>query len=221
MAECFIGQIIMVGFNFAPSGFYECNGQTVPLNANQALYAVLGTSYGGDGRTTVGIPDLRGRVPVGMGFGGAVSTGALPQYLMGAKGGVLPGIQLTVAQLPPHNHAAAFNGNGGSTPTVNVAINASTMAGTDCVPDPAGARTLAAPNWVDSSFTATNVLGYVNDPSPSVPLVGVTVTQTGGGGGQGTVTIGNTGSDAFINVMPAYQVVNYIIANTGIFPIRN
>jgi len=79
--EPIIGQIQAFGFNFAPRGWVQCEGQILPISQHTALFAVLGTAYGGDGRTTFGLPDLRGRVPIGMGQG----PGTL-LYRLGDKG---------------------------------------------------------------------------------------------------------------------------------------
>jgi microcystin-dependent protein len=68
-ADPFIGEIVMFGGNFAPQGWALCDGQLLPITSNEALFSILGTSYGGDGRTTFGLPDLRGRVPVHAGTG--------------------------------------------------------------------------------------------------------------------------------------------------------
>lgn len=73
MGEYYLGQIVMAGFTFAPRGFAPCNGQLLQVATNQALFALLGTQYGGDGRTTFGLPDLRGRAPVSAGT--SVDTG--------------------------------------------------------------------------------------------------------------------------------------------------
>jgi microcystin-dependent protein len=97
----FIGQIQPFGFNFAPVGWAFCNGQLLSIAQNQALFSLLGTMYGGDGRTTFGLPDLRGRVPIGPRNGPGLSN-----YALGQKGGVET-VTLTVNQLPSHNHAAA------------------------------------------------------------------------------------------------------------------
>ena len=69
MAEPFIGQIVMFGGNFAPRGWAFCDGQLLAINTNQALFSILGTTYGGDGRTSFGLPDLRGRSPMHEGDG--------------------------------------------------------------------------------------------------------------------------------------------------------
>lgn len=100
MAEPFLGQIKMFGGNFAPRGYAFCDGTILPISQNQALFSLLGTTYGGDGRTTFALPDLRGRLPVHEGTG----TGLTPRPL-GAKGGA-EAVTLNAAQLPAHSHAA-------------------------------------------------------------------------------------------------------------------
>lgn len=88
----------MVGFNFAPRGWALCDGQILPISSNSALFSLLGTTYGGDGRTTFALPDLRGRVPIQVGNGPGLSP-----YQWGEKGGAETNI-LNVNQLPPHSH---------------------------------------------------------------------------------------------------------------------
>jgi microcystin-dependent protein len=107
MSEPFIGEIRMVGFNFAPRGWALCDGQLLAIAQNTALFSLLGTIYGGDGRTTFGLPDLRSRVPMHAGTG----PGLTPRQL-GAKFG-LETVTLNVSQLPAHTHAAqASSGSG-------------------------------------------------------------------------------------------------------------
>lgn len=101
MSEPFIGEIMMVGFNFAPRGWAFCDGQLLPISQNTALFSLLGTIYGGDGRTTFALPDLRGRVPIHSGGGPGLSP-----YRQGQKGGVET-VTLSAAQMPSHTHAAA------------------------------------------------------------------------------------------------------------------
>lgn len=95
--EPFIGQITMVGFNYAPQGWALCNGQTLPISQNQALFSLLGTYYGGDGRTTFALPDLRGRAPVHQGQGHG------SHYSMGQQGG-REEETMSTPQMPAHNH---------------------------------------------------------------------------------------------------------------------
>jgi len=98
VAEPFLATIIMFGGNFAPRGWAFCDGQLLAVASNQALFSLLGTTYGGDGRTTFGLPDLRGRVPLHEGTG----SGLTPRSL-GSKGGAETHI-ITVPQLPAHKH---------------------------------------------------------------------------------------------------------------------
>ncbi|MFY1113097.1 MAG: tail fiber protein, partial [Methanosarcinaceae archaeon] len=97
-SEPFIGEIRMFAGNFAPRGWAFCDGQLLPISQNTALFSILGTTYGGDGRTTFGLPDLRGRVPVHAGSGPGLST-----VRLGDTGGAET-VTLSQAQMPSHNH---------------------------------------------------------------------------------------------------------------------
>ena len=103
MAEPFIGEIRAFGFNFAPRGWAQCNGQLLQISQNTALFSLLGTTYGGDGRTTFALPDLRGCSAVHQGTGPG-----LQNKQMGQRGGV-ESIQLSIANMPPHNHRATLH----------------------------------------------------------------------------------------------------------------
>jgi len=109
MSEPYIGQIQIFGFNFPPRGWAHCDGQLLPISQNTALFSLLGTIYGGDGQTTFGLPDLRGRAAMHFGNGPG-----LPDYQLGQKPGVLDH-QLNVANLPAHSHdVRAVDGNADS-----------------------------------------------------------------------------------------------------------
>jgi len=99
MAEPFLGEIRIASFGFAPKGWAMCNGQLLPINQNQALFAILGTTYGGDGRTTFALPDLRSRTPISFGGGPGLAS-----YNLGQSGGA-ENVTLTQAQTPAHVHA--------------------------------------------------------------------------------------------------------------------
>jgi len=98
MSEPFVGEIRMFAGNFAPRGWAFCDGQLLAVSQNDALFSLLGTIYGGDGRTTFGLPDLRGRIPIHAGHGPGLS-----ERRLGAKGGAEK-VTLTVNQLPSHTH---------------------------------------------------------------------------------------------------------------------
>jgi microcystin-dependent protein len=94
MSEPFLAEIRIVGFNFAPRGWAFSDGQILPINQNQSLYSLLGTTYGGDGRTSFALPDLRSRTPMHRGEG----------HTLGQKGGAET-VTLTEAQIAAHSHA--------------------------------------------------------------------------------------------------------------------
>lgn len=98
MSEPFVGEIRMFAGNFAPRGWAFCDGQLLAVSQNDALFSLLGTIYGGDGRTTFGLPDLRGRIPIHAGHGPGLS-----ERRLGAKGGAET-VTLTVNQIPSHGH---------------------------------------------------------------------------------------------------------------------
>ncbi len=108
MSEPFVGEIRIFAGNFAPRGWAFCEGQLLTVADNDALFSLIGTFYGGDGRTTFGLPDLRGRVPVHQGTGPGLSG-----YSVGQKGGAEE-ITLTSAQLPAHTHAFSASTSGGT-----------------------------------------------------------------------------------------------------------
>lgn len=101
MAEPFLSEIRIMSFVFAPKGWALCNGQLLPINQNQALFSLLGTTFGGDGRVNFGLPDLRTRVPIHVGSG----------HTLGERGGE-QAHTLSIAELPTHTHVA----NGSSSP---------------------------------------------------------------------------------------------------------
>jgi microcystin-dependent protein len=103
MSEPFLGQVIMAGFNFAPKSYAMCNGQLLPIAQNTALFSLLGTTFGGDGRVTFGLPDLRGRTPLHQGQGPGLSN-----YVMGQSAGQETHT-LIVNEMPMHNHVAQAN----------------------------------------------------------------------------------------------------------------
>ncbi|MCB1032391.1 MAG: phage tail protein [Acidobacteria bacterium] len=110
MSEPFLAEVRIVGFNFAPRGWAFCDGQILPINQNQSLYSLLGTTYGGDGRTTFALPDLRGRTPihVGRSDGGQF-------HELGSKSGEETHT-LSANEMPQHDHIAMASSVDGTTP---------------------------------------------------------------------------------------------------------
>ena len=103
MAEPFLSEIRIMSFGFAPKGWALCNGQLLPINQNQALFSLLGTTYGGDGRVNFALPNLQGSVPIHMGSG----------HTLGERGGE-QAHTLTIAELPTHLHQTYGSSNTGS-----------------------------------------------------------------------------------------------------------
>lgn len=113
MDEAFIGTIMMFGGSFAPKGWALCNGQLLPISQNQALFSILGTTYGGDGQTTFALPNLQSRIPIHAGQGPGLSNRALGQT------GGSETVTLTINNLPAHNHAINVKSDGGNSNTPN------------------------------------------------------------------------------------------------------
>lgn len=104
MAEPFLSEIRIMSFQFAPKGWALCNGQLLPINQNQALFSLLGTTFGGDGRVNFALPDQRGRTPIHVGSG----------HTLGERGGE-PAHTLSIAELPTHTHVQNASSSQGST----------------------------------------------------------------------------------------------------------
>ena len=111
MAQPYVGEIRIFAGNFAPAGWDLCEGQLLPISENETLFNLIGTTYGGDGQSTFGLPDLRGRIPLHFGNG----------FTLAETGGV-ESVTLTVPQIPAHSHAllASANPASGSAPTNQV-----------------------------------------------------------------------------------------------------
>jgi microcystin-dependent protein len=137
----YVGEIAMVGFNFAPVGWFLCNGQTLPISAYQALFAVIGTTYGGNGIQTFALPDLRGRVPIDQGQGSGLS-----EYPIGQRAGT-ENATLVTGNLPSHTHPLMGNTKTGdeSVPGPSVVLG----------PSPTG--NLYSKSAPDTAFAVTSI----------------------------------------------------------------
>lgn len=193
--EEFLGIIKLFGGNFAPRGWMLCQGQLLSIAEYSALFSILGTTYGGDGITTFALPDLRGRVPLGMGqaFG-------LANYTQGEKAGAESTI-LTTSNLPPNN------GNISATAKLKVSSkNANKHYATN-------GDTIAVPGKNEERVGFVASMGY-NSETPDTELndgsIAINVTSSGTGG-----------QSQAINNMQPYLVLNYIICMEGMFPSRS
>jgi len=225
--DAFMGTIMAVGFNFAPRGWAFCNGQTLPIAQNSALFTLLGTLYGGDGQTTFGLPDLRGRVVVGSQAQGP----GLSNVAQGEKAGTnnttvisngTATIALNQSNLPAHTHTATLSLSGlSATSTLNA-----TSKGPGS-PAPSNNATLS-----NTGTGGTSGAMYLATTGPATDLIPLnTASVTTVVTGTGSVTNSNTGngtpltvpvvSSTTISNMQPYLGLNYIIALEGIFPSRN
>jgi len=143
--EPFIGEIKILGFNFAPRGYATCQGQLMSIAQNTALFALIGTYYGGDGQVTFGLPDLQGRVPIGQGQGAG-----LPFYSIGEEGGSTTTSILT-SNLPPHVHTLT---------NVVVKQKASTANADESSPDGNFPANTAAASYSGNGATAGIFTGH-------------------------------------------------------------
>lgn len=193
MSDPFLGEIKMFGGNFAPRGYAFCWGQLMAISQNAALFSLLGTTYGGNGQSTFGLPDLRGRSPVGFG-----QAPGLSNVNLGEIGGSA-NTTLTLNNLPAHSHAV--------TGTASVAVPVITTEGTSTSPS----STSVLATTVDNAAGA-EVKVYGAGPGTTT-LAPFNVSVSGS-----TSVVGN--NFPFDNHSP-YLGVNFIIALEGVFPSRN
>lgn len=205
MSDPFLGEIRMVGFNYAPRGWAFCAGQLMSIAQNSALFALLGTTFGGDGVTTFALPDYRGRDPIGMGSG----PGLTP-VVQGEKSGT-ENVTLNQLQMPIHTHTA-----------VSAPFNAS-LTGPINIPAATTGTTQAAPG-------NTTVLGPIAAGGRAGTLYATTPADTAlapfnatvtGQLTPGNPTIGSAGGSQPVAIRNPYLGTNFVIATEGVFPSRN
>lgn len=141
MSQPFVGEIRMFAGNFPPNGWEFCSGQLMSIAENDTLYNLIGTTYGGDGQVTFGLPDLRGRLPVHQGTGGGAT------YLQGEKGGV-EAVTLTTQQIPGHTHPLLCTTTVGNLPGPENALPAECSTGSiyqSSAPSPSMAAASVSP----------------------------------------------------------------------------
>lgn len=205
----YLGEISMFAGNFAPRGWAFCNGQLLPIASNSALYSLLGTHYGGDGRTTFALPDLRGRVPLGWN-GGATGPGLLP-YIWGQKGGT-ESVALIQSQMPLHTHYAQVSATGASiSGKASAVMYSNATAGTDVA-----SGNFIANNLGGEGFARTTDRTTLNDNAISVDTSNLSVNITGL-----SIANSNAGSSLPHENRQPFQTTSFIIAVQGIFPSRS
>lgn len=217
MSEPFIGEIRLVAFNYAPRNWAFCDGQTLPIRQNEALFALLGTTYGGDGTNTFALPDLRGRASLHSGQG--------PGLILRQLGEVVgqEAVRLDIAEMPAHTHTAVT-----SAPQASIAVTNDFVSTTVKVPvtkegggtdDPTNAilATATIPKGEAKVYSTGDPNGSLKEFAADVTVdpsfIGVSVGKPG-------VALLDTGGSQPHNNMQPSLVLNYIIALEGIFPPR-
>lgn len=227
--EAFIGTILPVGFNYPPRGWVFCNGQQMAISQNSALFALFGTMYGGNGQTTFGIPDLRGRTIVGSQAQGPGLQNVVQGQMAGTNNvtvitSTTGSFTLNSTNLPSHTHSVTVPG---SSFTATSTLKATGNTGTP----PASLGPTAGSMLGNSAGSGSAAASIYNPPGGTLYALdssSVTTTLTG----DASVTSGATGTGAAVtfpisaastptSVMQPYTGLNYICATEGIFPSRN
>jgi microcystin-dependent protein len=197
----FLGEIRMVGFNFPPIGYATCDGSLLGISQNSALFALLGTTFGGNGTNNFALPDLRSRIPLCFGQ----VAGRTP-HAMGDVGGA-ESVQLNTTQMPLHNHTVTY-----TPPAFTASGTVTPKAGTGritLVSDPTN-------NYMGTTPDASKVYTSSNNAVMGSSPVTVTVTQTNAG----SVALQPAGGTIPVPVLPPFLALNFIIATAGVFPSR-
>ena len=198
--EVFVGWVQTFSFQFAPRGWTLCRGQLLPISQNTALFSLIGTTYGGDGRTTFALPNFNGRTAIGQGQAPGTSINWQMGMLFGNDIHVL-----SLAEMPAHSHSGDWSSdnNGGLTATTSDAISNTPENGLvlgTTVPGP------AAPDQPEKIYAS---------------LDANTVTLGGLNLGTASVSVGVSGGNNAFNIVQPSLGINYSIALQGIFPSRN
>ncbi|NNM00570.1 MAG: phage tail protein [Gammaproteobacteria bacterium] len=201
-SDDYIGDICLVGFNFCPRDTLEAAGQVLQISQYPALFSLYGTTYGGDGRTTFALPDLRSRTPIGSGSGPGLRS-----YTLGRKGGAETHA-LSAAQLPWHNHAA--------TTSVDVSVDSTLRAAS-------GSGNTDVPGY--TNFAPGNVLARRNrsrlyssgagDVDMDQAAIYSQATATA------ATTLGDTGNSQSFDLREPWLAIKYCVVLEGSYPTRN
>jgi len=191
--EPFIGEIRPFTFDYAPDGWMPCDGRLLSIQSNNALFALLGVKYGGDGVNNFALPDLRGRTIICMGTGPGLTSRQLAE-----KGGA-EGVNLTGAQMSGHSHSLNANT---TTPVAKAALKCSSGEATTTTP---------VAGSISPNIRGVTMFRF-NTSTPDAAMIDGSIALSG-------YTDISGGSQPHPNMQP-FLVLNYCIATTGIFPVR-
>lgn len=192
-ADPFVGEICTFAFNFCPSDYLPADGRELPISENQALFSLIGNTFGGDGQTTFALPDLRGRVSVGSGIGNGLS-----EIIVGQTGGTEQ-VTLSANNMPSHSHDATTTAN------VTATLKGTSNASNSTSPTGNVLATQKSSNKIYSTGQADAAMGT---SSISTTANATTVIEAAGGGQS-------------IDIRPPYLGLTNCIAIYGIYPSRN
>jgi len=199
-----IGEVRLFAGNYAPRTWALCNGSTLQITSNQALYSILGVTFGGDGKTTFALPDLRGRTPVCVGKA-ASGTNYLPGVAFGTEN-----VTLQVSQIPSHTHTADVGVSGGSGGGSAILLGINDAGG---APGPGGNFLGVDSNAGAASYAVSGTVDVMN--SNSIVISNAVISN------QSSVTIGDAGSSAAHSNLQPSLALTYIICIAGLYPTRN
>ncbi len=210
MPDFIIGGIVLFGGNFAPRNYAICEGQTLTIPDNSALFAILSNMYGGDGRNTFQLPDLRGRAPVGFGQ----TPGQPTDWRQGLKFGK-ESATLTTDEMPAHSHATS----------IQISTTGTSGAVTKCYADDPGSTGVTPSAHPGGRYWGpvgggNTIEAYYEVATPGATMASDAV-EVSISGISGTMTIENTGGGLPFGILQPLQASNYIICIRGIFPSRN
>jgi microcystin-dependent protein len=191
-SDAYIGTVCLVASSYCPDRYAEARGQTLNISDYQALYSLIGTTYGGDGRVNFALPDLRGRVPIGVG-----QAPGQPSYAPGQQGGAAA-VSLSVQMMPAHSHGVE----------VPIAATAALHGTADGPNNPSPQGGMLAGGGRDAA--------YNDDPSATVPMHEGSVTVSGNAAGDTRTA----GGGAAVENRPPYLAMRYCIALEGVYPPR-
>jgi microcystin-dependent protein len=197
MADAYIGEIRIFPYGYAPENWLECNGQSLSISQNQALYAVIGCQYGGSAQSDVfKLPNLQGRVPMGVGQGIRPTL-----YTLGEACGTIEVTIKTISQVPAHTHTiTAKAGKDDPTQTGNAVF----------LSDPVGADLGVLASRPNSTANYTFVAGFADTAPGTVSLASTTFSAKGG----------KNGVPQPHNNQQPFQVLRFCICTQGVYPVR-
>ncbi len=200
----YLGVVKLFAFSFTPRGWLPCDGRLLSISQNQALFSLLGTTYGGDGRVNFALPNLNGKTALGMSN----------LHPIGQTAGAET-VTLTTSQLPAHSHPITVS-NTTVTGTVNVTASLKASSATASSETPTAGSVLS--KVVESGLGA--IVHTYGTGTQDVTMGGLNVAATPSLQANVSATIGNTGLNQPVSTMPPFLSLNYCICVEGIFPSR-